>query len=135
MLKDVISTIESGYRVANANSCAIAGTSMRGGQSPAIGFGDPQLFGSIGALGLSMPREPGERWTSRLADPKATHTKWKVLCIEFGRQNPGHLSPSRKQHETLEQAAIKHTYSETEGAHNYALCQQRTVQLTPLLFR
>jgi hypothetical protein len=50
-------------------------------------------------------------------------------------QDPGHLSASRKLHETLEQAVIKDTYSETDAAHFYALCQQRMVQFTPLLFR
>ena len=109
--------------------------SMGGEQALAIGFGHPELVSSIGALSPSMPREPAERWAPALADPKATNAKWKVLWIACGRQDPGHLSASRKQHETLEQAGIKHTYVETEGAHNYALWQRQMVQLAPLLFR
>jgi enterochelin esterase-like enzyme len=136
ILKDVIPTIESGYRVAaNADSCAIAGLSTGGEWALTIGLGHPKLFSSIGPPGPSMLRELADRWASALAEPKATNARWKVLCIECGRQNPGHLSASRKEHETLEQAAIKHTYSETEGAHNYTLWQQHMVQLTPLLFR
>jgi len=136
IFKDVIPTIESCDGVAaNADSCAIAGMSMGGERTLAIGFGHPEVFSSIGPLGPSMPRELADRWASVLADPKATNAGWKVLCIKCGRQNPGHLSASRKEHETLEQAGIKHTYSETEGAHNYTLWQQHMVQLTPLLFR
>lgn len=136
LLKDVMPTVEAKYRItANADSRAIAGMSMGGEQSLAIGFGHPELFSSIGALSPSMPRELAERWAPALADSKAANAKWKVLWIACGRQDPGHLSASRKQHETLQQAGIKHAYVETEGAHNYALWQQQMVELTPLLFR
>jgi len=73
-----------------------------------------------------MPSEPADRWASALAGRKATNARW---------QDPCHLSASRKQHETPEQVGVKHTYSETEGAQNYALRQQHMAQLTPLLFR
>ena len=80
----------------------------RGEQSLAIGFGHSELFRSIGALSPSMPRELADRWASALADSKAANAKWKVLWIACGRQDPGHLSASRKQHETLQQAGIRH---------------------------
>lgn len=136
LLKDVMPTVEAKYRVAaSADKRAVAGMSMGGEQSLVIGFGHPELFGSIGALSPSMPRELADRWASALSDPRAANDKWKVLWIACGRQDPGHLSASRKQHETLDKAGIKHTYVETEGAHNYALWQQQIAQFTPLLFR
>jgi enterochelin esterase-like enzyme len=82
-----------------------------------------------------MPGEFADWRASTLAGRKATNARWNVLSTACRRQYPGHLSASRKQHEMLEHAGIRHTYSETDGAHNYALWQQHTVQLTPLLFR
>ena len=80
------------------------------------------------ALGPSTPRELADRWASELADPKATHNKWKVLWIACGRQDPGH--PSRRANSTKPLSRQAQTYlSETEGAHNYALWQQHMVQL------
>jgi enterochelin esterase-like enzyme len=119
LLKDVIPTIESGYRVvATADSCAIAGMSVGSEQALAIRFVHPELFSLIGALGPFMPRELADRRASALADPEASNTKRKGLWIACVRQEPDHLSASRKQHETLERADKKRTYLETEGGRN-----------------
>ncbi len=135
LLTDVMPMIESKYRIAAAReSRAIAGMSMGGEQSLAIGFAHPELFSAIGALSPSTPGELAARWESALADPKTTNAKWKVLWIGCGRQDPGHLSASRKLAQTLEEHNIRHTYTETEGAHNYALWQQHMIEFAPMLF-
>ena len=129
LLEDVMPTIESKYRInTTPDNRAIAGMSMGGEQSIAIGFGHPELFSSIGGLSPSAPRELADRMTKG-------PTKFKVLWLACGRQDPGHLNATRKMHDTFDQAGIKNTYVETEGAHNYALWQQQMVELTPLLFR
>jgi enterochelin esterase family protein len=136
LLNDVIPTVEASYRtLAGPNARAIAGNSMGGEQALVIGFGHPELFRSIGALSPAMPRELAERWATALADPKATNASLKALWIACGRQDPQHLSASRRIAATLEEKGIKHVYWETEGAHNYAIWQRQMVEFLPLLFQ
>jgi enterochelin esterase family protein len=136
LLQDVMPAMEARYRIAaNPGTRAIAGNSMGGEQALVIGFGHPELFTSIGALSPSMPRELADRWAAALADSKATNAQWKNLWIGCGRQDPGHLNASRSLAQSLEQHGIRHTYLETEGAHNYAIWQQYMLKFAPLLFQ
>jgi enterochelin esterase family protein len=137
LLKDVLPYVDSNYRTLQSpESRAVAGQSMGGEQALVYGFSHPDLFGAIGALSPSMPRELAERWAPVLADnPKTTNSKWKVIWIGCGRTDPQHLTASRRIAATLEEHGIKHVYWETEGAHNYALWQRQLVQFVPLLFR
>jgi enterochelin esterase family protein len=136
LLSDLMPAVTSQYRtLAVPESRAIAGMSMGGEQSLVIGFGHPELFRSIGALSPAMPRELADRWATALADPKGTNAKMKALWIACGRQDPGHLTASRRLDSTLQEHGVTHTYWETEGAHNYALWQRQIVEFLPLLFR
>lgn len=136
LLTDVVPMIEAKYRVsAGRENRAIAGQSMGGEQSLAIGFAHMEMFSAIGALSPSMPRELAERWAPALADSKGTNEKMNVLWIGCGRQDPSHLSASRKVADTLKEHNIKYIYTETEGAHNYAIWQLHMIEFAPLLFR
>jgi enterochelin esterase family protein len=136
LLTDLMPAVAGEYRtIASPDSRAIAGMSMGGEQALVIGFGHPELFRSIGALSPAMPRELADRWAAALADPKGTNAKMKALWIACGRQDPGHLTASRRLDSTLQEHRVTHTYWETEGAHNYALWQRQMVEFLPLLFR
>ncbi len=136
LLTDVMPTIERKYRIAaKRDQRALAGLSMGGEQSLAIGFSHTDLFGSIGALSPSMPRDLSTRWAAVIKDSKGTNAAMKTIWIACGRQDPGHLDASRRIAETLKEHQIRHTYRETEGAHNFALWQQHMIELVPLLFR
>ena len=108
---------------------------MGGEQALAIGFAHMELFSAIGGLSPSMPRELAARWAPALADAKGTTSKMKVLYIACGRQDPSHLSASRRVAQGLQEHNIKYVYTETEGAHNYAIWQQQMIEFAPMLFR
>jgi enterochelin esterase-like enzyme len=135
LLNDVMPMVERKYRIAaDRNQRAIAGNSMGGEQALVIGFGHMDLFSSIGALSPAMPRQLAARWEAPLNDATGTNMKFKNLWIACGRQDPQHLGASRKIAEALKQHQIKHTYLETDGAHNYAIWQIQMTEFAPLLF-
>ena len=135
LLTDIMPTVEAKYRInANRDNRAIAGMSMGGEQAMAIAFGHMELFSGIGAFSPSMPRELAERWAPALEDAKGTSAKMHSIWIACGRQDPSHLTASRQMDETLKEKNVKHTYVETEGAHNYALWQWQLAEWAPQLF-
>ena len=136
LLKEVIPGMEAKYRtLPGRERRALAGLSMGGEQSLAIGMGHLELFSAIGAFSPSVPRGYAESWAPLLADAAGTNQKLKALWIACGRQDPSHMNPSRTLAETLKQHGIHYQYVETEGAHNFALWQQHIAQFAPLLFR
>lgn len=136
LLTEVMPAAEAKYRIsANRENRAIGGMSMGGEQALTIGFGRMEHFSHIGAFSPSMPRELADRWAAALKDGKGTKEKMHSIWIACGRQDPGHLSASRSLDELLKTAGVKHTYVETEGAHNYALWQWHLAQWVPQIFR
>ncbi len=135
LLNDVMPLVESRYRVApGRESRAIAGLSMGGGQSIAIGFSHLSLFSAIGAFSAAVPADFETRFAGLLSDAKATNSKLKSLWIGCGRQDS--LFPrSQKLSATLDAHHINHTFRPSEGAHTYTVWRLYLGEFAPLLFR
>ena len=58
----------------------------------------------------------------------------RPFTIACGRQD-GAFARSRQLDESLTAHKIRHTFSPSEGLHNYAVWRQYLGQLAPLLFR
>jgi enterochelin esterase-like enzyme len=129
LLKDVIPTVESKYRVAaGRQNRAIAGLSMGGGQSLTIGFNHLDLFSA------AVPGDFETRYAQAMADSKGTKAKLKVFWIGCGEQD-SLFARSQKLSEFLKTHEIKHTFRATQGAHTYTVWRQYLGELAPLLFR
>jgi len=135
LLKDVIPTVESHYRVApGRDRRAIAGLSMGGGQSLRIGLGHLDLFSSVASFSGAIPGDFETRFASILKDPNTTNQNLKTLWIGCGRQDS--LFPrSSNLADLLTKYQIHHVFHPTDGVHNYTVWRKYLAEFAPLLFR
>ncbi len=113
--------VESKYRVAPGRQRrAIAGLSMGGGQSLAIGLRHLELFSAIGAYSAAAPPDAETRFAQPLSDAQGTNRRLTLFWIACGRQDS--LFPrSQKLSELLNARGIRHTFRPTEGAHTFTV--------------
>ncbi len=135
LLKDVIPTVESRYRVAaGRDNRAIAGLSMGGGQSLKIGLGHIDLFSAVATFSGAIPNDFETRFAALLKDSRATNQKLKVFWIGCGQQDS--LFPrSRNLADLLTKYEIRHIFHPTDGVHNYTVWRKYLAEYAPLLFR
>jgi enterochelin esterase-like enzyme/lysophospholipase L1-like esterase len=136
LLDEIIPLVERSYRVkSGAQSRAIAGLSMGGGQALSIGLTHPATFGYV--LGFSAAvggqfAKVDELFTSMPSGSKAQ--AWRLLWISCGRQD--FLYENNKQFaDALTQRGLNVTYRETEGAHVWSVWRRNLRDVLPLLFQ
>jgi enterochelin esterase-like enzyme len=135
VLKDVMPLVESKYRVrAGRENRAIAGLSMGGGQTLAIGFRHLDLFGAIGAFSAAIPADFEKEFAQIIANPKDVNAKLKVFWFACGRQD-SLFDRSQKLSDLLDSHQIRHTFRPSEGAHVYKVWRLYLSEFAPLLFR
>lgn len=135
ILKDVMPLVESKYRVApGRENRAIAGLSMGGGQTIAIGFRHLNLFSAIGAFSAAIPQNFEKEFNTIIASPNDVNSKLKVLWFACGKQD-SLFDRSQKFSELLTAKQIKHTFRPSEGAHVYKVWRLYLSEFAPLLFR
>ena len=129
LLQDVLPLVESKYRVRKdrANR-AIAGLSMGGAQSLAIGVGHSDLFSAVGAFSAGAPSD----FESRLSG--LSKNGLKLFWISCGTED-ALLKRSQELDATLKKNGITHTYRLTPGAHTFTVWRQNLGEFAPLLFR
>jgi enterochelin esterase family protein len=130
MLDYVIPYIEKEFRVIkDKNHRAIMGYSMGGGHSTSIGFGHPELFAYV--AGFS-----GYGSASLLtADPAKANKNYRMIFIGSGTEDTA-VNSGRTMHQTLQNAGIKHTWSEDPGyGHDYQIWRQYLYRLLQQTFR
>ena len=132
LIKDVIPYVQNRYRVSSkAEDRAIAGLSMGGGQSLAVGLGNLELFGWVGAFSSAVPR--GQKLDSLLAKPETINEKLALLWISCG--NKDFLFQQNQNFiKRLKADKIKHIAHITDGAHEWRLWRRYLNEFVPLLF-
>ncbi len=141
VLRDLIPTIDAHYRtLANRRHRAIAGLSMGAGQAVRIGFGNPDVFASVGAFsggGGGRGGAPFDRQTAYngvMADVSDFNRKFDLFWIGYGDLEGGYAN-GKKLHSTLEAAGIKHVWFETLGSHEWQVWRKSLYDFAPRLFR
>ncbi len=135
VLKDVIPTVESRYRVApGRQNRAIAGLSMGGGQSLRIGLGHLDLFSAVASFSGAVPGDFETRFAGLLKDPKSANERLKTLWIGCGRQD-SLFGRSQGLSDLLTKSGVKHVFYPTEGVHNFTVWRKYLAEYAPLLFR
>jgi len=116
LLGDLMPLVESTYRIqADRDHRAMAGLSMGGGQTDAIGLNHLELFGSIGILSAGRG-DFRENHPDLVADPAATNAKLHLLFLGCGTLDALATEGMERTHALLEQAGIEHVYWTLEGA-------------------
>jgi enterochelin esterase family protein len=131
LLGDVIPLVEKNYRVkADADHRAIAGLSMGGGQSWAIGMTHLDTFAYVCPFSMGG----GAPGVADALVPADVNGKLKLLWIGCGREDRG-FDKSEKLANDLKTKGVKLTWHPSDGAHTWIVWRKYLAEVLPLLFR
>jgi enterochelin esterase-like enzyme len=135
LLEDVIPFVESHYLAyTDRDHRAIAGLSMGGGESLAIGLNHLELFSYVGAFspGIRVP-DFQKSYGTFMADAKTANQKLRLLWIGCGSDDSlfGAAETLSKQ---LDDTKIKHVFKKSDGAHTWINWRHYLNEFAPLLF-
>jgi enterochelin esterase-like enzyme len=138
LLEDVMPLVERDYRVtADADHRAIAGLSMGGGQSLAIGMGHPDVFhyvlGYSAAVGGNF-LDIDQNFQQAFAHPEELNKKLKLLWFAIGKQDFIYQG-NKAFAEQLRARGVNFTFKETEGQHVWRVWRNYFHETAPLLFQ
>lgn len=137
---DVIPLIESRFRVyGDREHRAIAGLSLGGAQSLAIGLTHTDLFSRVAgfssALGAANnPDTGGVDFAVVLADSARLNSQLKLLWVGCGTEDTL-FDSNRDFSAMLSKNKVEHIFRVTGGAHTYAVWQRYLNEVAPLLFQ
>ncbi len=144
---DVVPCVEKTYRVrADRASRAMAGLSMGGAQTLAIGIPDLDRYAylgvfSSGIFGITgrgpMPMPPGpsfEEQNAKVLDDPALKKELKLVWFATGKDD-FLLETSRATVAMLKKHGFDVAYRETEGAHTWINWREYLNEFAPQLFR
>ncbi|MHB8899700.1 MAG: esterase [Thermoguttaceae bacterium] len=133
LLESVAPLVEANYRVEpGAERRAIAGLSMGGGQSIAVGLGHLDQFAWVGAFSSAVTADDPVLEKLR-SDPDQANRKLKLLWVAIGSDD-SLLTRNRDFIKALDDLKIRHTYQETEGKHAWRVWRAYLAEFLPLLF-
>ena len=135
VVSDLLPFVATHYRVYDRpEQRAIAGLSMGGGQSIAIGMSHPELFRWIGAFSAAAPQGKLQTDHPTLLVAPDQQAKRQLFWIACGSKD-FLLARNRAFVGELETHQIQHRYVETPGAHSWDVWRRYLVEFLPLLFR
>jgi enterochelin esterase-like enzyme len=136
LLEDVIPLIERTFRtIPDRKHRAIVGFSMGGGQASRIGLRHLDTFSRVGVMSAGMAGgSDTEPMKTLAADPAKANKLIDLLWIACGKDDAA-LKGATTLHQALDQAGIKHTFLETEGAHHWRVWRRYLRDLAPVLFK
>jgi enterochelin esterase-like enzyme len=136
LIEDIIPMIDSKYRTnADRKHRAIVGFSMGGGQAGRFGLRHLETFSQVGIMSAGMAGGADTEPLSTLAaDPAKANKQIDLLWIACGKEDTA-MKGAKTLHTALEQAGIKHTFLETDGAHHWRVWRRYLRDLAPLLFK
>jgi enterochelin esterase-like enzyme/glyoxylase-like metal-dependent hydrolase (beta-lactamase superfamily II) len=116
LLGDIMPLVESIYRIqADRDHRAMAGLSMGGAQTNAIGLNHLDLFSQIGILS-SGRFDFAQDHPDLVADPVATNERLDLLFLGCGTFDSLAFEGMARTHVLLEEKGIEHVYWTLEGA-------------------
>lgn len=139
LTEQVMPWIERRYRVKEGpGNTAIAGLSMGGGQSLAIGLRNPERFGWVGAFSSAIYASDAEalaeRYPEVAMDPEGVNERLRLLWIACGRDD-FLLEQNQRFIGWLEEQQVEHEYYSTPGGHGWYNWRLYLSRFLPRLFR
>jgi enterochelin esterase family protein len=140
LLEDVIPFVEATFRAQrDREHRAIAGLSLGGAQSLAIGLTRPDLFSRIAAFSSAMgaatnPASGGVDFDALLDDAAARlNSQMALVWIGCGTED-SLFDSNRAFSDLLTRHRLEHTFRVTEGGHTMPVWQRYLHETAPLLF-
>ena len=139
LLEDVIPLIEATYRVhADREPRAIAGLSLGGAQSLAIGLTHPELFSRVAGFSSAMgaannPDTGGVNFDEVLRDSARLNRELALLWVGCGFEDTLFQS-NQAFSDLLTEHGVEHVFRVTEGGHTYPVWQRYLREVVPQLF-
>jgi enterochelin esterase-like enzyme len=132
LLNDLIPWVEASYSVAtDADSRAIAGLSMGGGQTINFGFPHTDVFHALGPFSAAPNTKPP---AETIPDPTVVSRDVKVIFISCGDQDRL-LSYSQTYHDFLDQNGIAHLYQiEPNEGHTWTVWNRSLFHFAQRIF-
>jgi enterochelin esterase-like enzyme len=136
---DLVPLVESRYRVtADREHRAIAGLSMGGGQSLAIGLTHPDMFRSVAGFSSAMQIANSTDWggidmEATLAANVDVINELDLLWVGCGTEDTL-FNVNKSFSEQLTEAGVEHTFRVTLGAHTPAVWSRYLHEVAPQLF-
>jgi enterochelin esterase-like enzyme len=138
-VEDLVPQVESRYRVqADQAHRAIAGLSMGGGQSLAIGLTHPEMFSAVAGFSSAMQIANNPDWggidmEAALADAKKINENLDLLWVGCGTEDTL-FKVNKAFSEQLTQHGIEHTFRVTLGKHEPVVWSRYLREVAPQLF-
>jgi enterochelin esterase-like enzyme len=138
-VSDLVPLVESRYRViADREHRAIAGLSMGGGQSLAIGLTHPDMFRSVAGFSSAMQIANSPDWggvdmDAVLADADTINASLEMLWVGCGTED-SLFNVNQRFSEQLAAAGVEHTFRVTLGAHTPEVWSRYLHEVAPQLF-
>jgi enterochelin esterase family protein len=142
LLNEVIPLVEHGYRVSAAREQrALAGLSMGGAQTMAVGLPNLDKFSHLGVFSMGVGGRAGgggeafeKTHQSVLSKAEETNKKLKLFWIACGKEDflmPGVVT----LRQVLDKNNVKYIYRESEGGHNWYNWRIYLSEFYPMLFK
>lgn len=138
-MSDLVPLVESRYRVlADREHRAIAGLSMGGGQSLAIGLSHPDLFSTVAGFSSAMQIANSPAWggvdmDAVLANAGALN-ELDLVWVGCGTED-SLFNANRAFSEQLAEAGVEHAFRVTLGGHTMEVWQRYLHEVAPQLFQ
>jgi enterochelin esterase-like enzyme len=132
LLDDLIPYIEKNYAAkTDADSRAVAGLSMGGGQSLNFGLGNLDKFAWVGGFSSAPNTKTPEQL---VPDPEAAKKKLKLLFISCGASD-GLITFSKRTHDYLTEKNVPHIYYIEPGVHDFKVWKNGLYMFSQLIFK
>jgi enterochelin esterase-like enzyme len=138
LVRDLVPFVESKYHVGtDRDHRAIAGLSMGGGQSLAIGLTHPEMFRSVAAFSSAMQIANSPAWggidmDAALADAAAIN-RLDLLWVGCGTEDTL-FKANRTFSNQLTERGVEHVFRVTRGAHTSEVWSRYLHEVAPQLF-
>jgi enterochelin esterase family protein len=135
LLEDVIPFVEGKFRtLKDQPNRAIGGLSMGGGQTVAIGFPNTKIFSHIVVMSAGAGQNIEQTYADFFKNPEATNKQLKLLWVSVGKDDFA-LNGSKALDAALTKNNIKHTFTVTEGRHEWVIWRHALRDVAPLMFK
>jgi enterochelin esterase-like enzyme len=136
LVEDVMPMVESSYKVSKrTDDRALAGLSMGGGQTINIAFSHPELFRYVVLMSPAAGASVEKIYPKLMADPSIANKQWKLFWVGVGKDDMLTGPGDKAFVETLTKHGIKHTFTLSEGRHEWTVWRHYLNEVAPLLFK
>ena len=134
LLGDLIPFVQANYRtLANRENRALAGLSMGGGLTLAIGPRHLDTFSRLAVFSSGAGNNPQESMKDVAANSKAVNAQLKMFWMGIGTEDPGYAGAKRTA-DFLDTAGIKHSFKTIPGAHTWIVWRRFLNEVAPQLW-